>query len=458
MKKIPWQLGLSVAAGVPMLVLVSLGPVAGLVGPVSFVVWALSALIGLLMALVFAELVGLFPEQTGGIAVLSALALRRHGRGFGVLSQWSYWLGWSPALAINSLILGTYVGKLLLPAAPAVTAYALAAVVLCAVTAINHFGIRTSAWMQAVLALCALGPTILLSIEPWFRHRVDAANLMPFAPPGGWFSWAGVTAVAGALFVAGWSAYGSEIALTYNTEYERRSRDAVRTMLSTGVFSILIYTLVPLALIATIGAVRVQDDPSIALIPFARAVTDQAGPVVIALLLVALLLGLNMVMIGSSRTLWQMARNGYTWRFLGVRNRHGVPSNGLRFDLAFNLGLLAVMMLVNMGQVAAAPISLLAAANVGYFVSIVLALVAVWSMRRDEPERARLYRAPRGFVGLGLGLAALNVVLLVSAGVAWGWLNIGLGVVVLAVGIGLFWLTTRRTAEVQPEPVPVSAD
>ena len=33
-------------------------------------------------------------------------------------------------------------------------------------------------------------------------------------------------AVAGALFVAGWSAYGAELALSYGTEYRNGARDA----------------------------------------------------------------------------------------------------------------------------------------------------------------------------------------------------------------------------------------
>ena len=45
-----WQLGMAVASGVPMLILLSLGPVAALAGPPSVVVWALAALIGLAMA------------------------------------------------------------------------------------------------------------------------------------------------------------------------------------------------------------------------------------------------------------------------------------------------------------------------------------------------------------------------------------------------------------------------
>src|SRR5687768_9381988 len=75
-----WPLGLAVASGVPVLIVLSLGPVAALAGPPSVVVWAVAALIGMAMAVPFAELVCLFPDQTGGIAVMSAHVLRSHSR------------------------------------------------------------------------------------------------------------------------------------------------------------------------------------------------------------------------------------------------------------------------------------------------------------------------------------------------------------------------------------------
>jgi hypothetical protein len=103
---------------------------------------------------------------------------------------------------------------------------------------------------------------------------------------------------------------------------------------------------------------------------------------------------------------------------------------------------LAVSLLINHNS-ADVPISLLASANVGYFLSIILALVATWVMRRTRPELVRPFRSPAGFVGLGLLIAGFNAVLLAGAGAAWGWRNIALGVGILAIS-GI--LLTPRTA------------
>jgi amino acid transporter len=161
----------------------------------------------------------------------------------------------------------------------------------------------------------------------------------------------------------------------------------------------------------------------------------------------ALFLTLNTIAIGSSRTLSQMARNGEAWPVLGRLNRHGAPGNALLFDLVFNATVLAVSFLLNENR-AEVPITLLASANVGYFVCLILALVATWMMRRTAPHLERPFRAPRGAIGLGLLIAVFNMVLLAGAGAAWGWHNIALGVAVLMVNVVLFTPHSGRQAEI----------
>jgi amino acid transporter len=190
------------------------------------------------------------------------------------------------------------------------------------------------------------------------------------------------------------------------------------------------------------GVPAVEGDPAVALATLAPAGPGWTGPVVVGLLVPALLLCLNTVTIGSSRTLYQMARNGSAWRFLGQLNRHGVPGNALRFDLAVNVGLLLVVVLLTRGRPAAIPIALLAAANVGYFVAVSLALLAAWTRFRAVPRGHGAHRRVRPAVmRAGAALAVLNLALLAAAGFAWGWLPVGTGVVILT---GVVALSTRH--------------
>lgn len=452
--KIRLPLALSIASGVPILVLVSVGPVAALAGPASIVVWSGAAVIGLLMAFAFAELSGSMPGVSGGIAALSAEVLGRRSRPLALLSLWSYWFGWSPTLAISSALAAGYLKTALIPQSPAWVGWLLAGVVLSLSAAINLHGIRLAGWMQLVLGVCALVTIAVLAVLPWATGLVHWQNFQPFAPPGGWRSATGLTALAGGLFIAGWSAYGCELALTYSGEYRGGARDAIRCLLTTGAVSVVAYTAVPIALIGVLGTAGAQADPSVALIPFAQRVTGHASALVFALLLVSLLLGVNMVMIGSSRLLRRMGENGYGWEGLARLNRHGAPRNATLFDVGANVVLLAVILVLTRGQITNAPIYLLAAASVGYFISIVLAQVAAVLQRRALPPDPRVrFRAPAGLISIGVVLAALNVVLLVTAGFAWGWANILLGLGCLAVAVGILGRTFRSRRR-----VPATAD
>jgi amino acid transporter len=439
------RLGLAIAAGVPVLVLVSMGPVAGLAGTPSVLVWAASAVIGFFMALAFAELAWSLPAQTGGVGVLAAQVLASRSRALAVVTQWSYWFGWSPALAINGILAGNYLQVILLPRAPSWTAVGFATAILAGSVTINHFGMRHGARFQALLAACVLAAVAALTAGALLRGQFDGGRLLPFAPPGGWASSHGLMAIAGGLFIAGWSAYGAELALSYGTEYSGGARDAVKALVAIAVASVAAYSVVPFLLIGVLGTARIQDDPAVALTPLAQHAAGSAAAVVVALLIVALLLGLNMVTIGSSRTLYQMARNGDAWAFLGRRNRHGVPSNALRFDMAVNVLLLLVILVLNRGRSSGAPIALLAAANVGYFLSISLALVAAWLNHRDPRSRHRPLRIRDGLMHLTLVLAAFNLGLLACAGFGWGWSDLALGVVVLGGVIVVFTHGRRHT-------------
>jgi amino acid transporter len=439
-----WPLGLAVASGVPVLILLSLGPVAALAGPPSVVVWAVAALIGMVMAVPFAELVCLFPDQTGGIAVMSAHALRSHSRLLAVVVQWSYWLGWSLGMGINSILIGDYLRRLLLPGSSRWAAWLIAVTILAVSVFVNHYGIRPGAWFQISLLACTVTVVGFLLALPLLTGAAEFTRLIPFRPPEGWASLSTPIALAGAFFIAGWSAYGAEIALAYRAEYRGDARDVLRSLMTVAGVTVAVYSVVPALALVAVGLDRVEGGPVLLF----ESLSDPEGPgrslLVPVALVGALFLTLNTIATGSSRALWQMARNGEAWSVLGRLNRHGVPGNALIFDLVANATVLAVSLLINhrSGDV---PISLLASANVGYFLSVILALVAVWMMRRTAPERARPFRSPAGFVGLGLVIAGFNAVLLAGAGAAWGWHNIALGAGILVVS-GM--LLTPRTVGV----------
>lgn len=440
------RLGLAITSGVPVLVLVSMGPVAGLAGTASVLLWAVSAVIGFFMAIAFVGLAAAQPHVTGGIGALAGSALASRSRLLAVSAQWCYWFGWSPALAINAVLVGSYIHDAIFPGSSPWIVVLLAVVVLGGSVTVNHFGVRQGAWLHVPLIACVAVPAVALVGAALAEGKFHPARLAPFEPPGGWLSGHGLIAITGGLFLAGWSAYGSELALSYGTEYRRGAKDAVKTLVTMAAVSVVVYAMVPLLLVGVLGVRRIQADPAVALRPLAAQIAGGMASLVVGVLVLALLLGVNMVMIGSSRTLYQLARNGNAWRFLGNVNKHGAPGNALRFDLAVNIILLLTVFAINGGRTSNVPLALLAASSVGYIMSICLALIAAWLTHRGPAGASRFLRVRPIFMHIALALAGVNLILLLAAGFAWGWPNVLLGAAVLTAVIAMFARGTRRAS------------
>jgi amino acid permease len=262
------------------------------------------------------------------------------------------------------------------------------------------------------------------------------------APPGGWLSSAGVLGMGGALFIAGWSAYGAELALAYARRFRAGVRDAVRVLLAVALISLVAFAFVPFLLLAVVGPAGLRAEPADAFLMLSERSTAVGSTVVLGVLVLALVIGLNMIAVTSSWTLHQMSLRGDAWPFLGRLNRHGMPANALRFDVAVNLALIVLLTVLAGGNPAAVPIALLASANVGYFVSMSLALTAAWLNHR-RPVRRGLLRLRPWLARTAPVVAGFNLVLLAGAGWAWGWMNmvIGAGLLAAVVGLGMW---TRR--------------
>jgi len=100
----------------------------------------------------------------------------------------------------------------------------------------------------------------------------------------------------------------------------------------------------------------------------------------------------------------QLAEDGLLPEFLAKRSRTDAPWVATLITAGMAIAFLLI------GD----PLWLIAAANFTYLIGIAMPNVAVWLLRRNEPEMARPYRAPRGTIVLGLSAAgawALTTVL-----------------------------------------------
>ena len=110
-----------------------------------------------------------------------------------------------------------------------------------------------------------------------------------------------------------------------------------------------------------------------------------------------LLLSMNTATMDGSRALYALSREGMTVKQLGVLNSHHVPARAMTLDMLLNIFLLFAFPSI---------FFVLAAGNLGYMLSHVLALSGFLLLRRDRPELATSAQARPGLGGAGAAVFA----------------------------------------------------
>jgi len=485
-RKISWTGAFWIASGVPALVLFSVGAIGATVGAPAWAVWILSITFGFIQAFSYAEIAGLFPHKSGGASVYGAVAWVRYSKLLAPFSVWCNWLAWSPVLSIGSGLAAGYVLTLLFAPDAAINTwqitlvdlgwlkaglalrinatFVIGAALLLVAFVIQHRGIGQTARVQVILGVAALLPLILIGLVPLITGDVAAAHLGPFAPlakdeagrviAGSW-DMAGVTLMAGGLFIAAWSTYGFETAVCYTREFKNPATDTFKAILYSGLLCIFVFTIVPISFQGVLGLGQlvtpaVLDAQGNVVTPavydgilsadiysgmgVASAMADMVKggaivhTVIVVMLILALMLAIITSMAGSSRTLYQASVDGWLPKYLSHVNENGAPTRAMWTDLTFNLILLMMSDYV----------FVLAISNVCYILFNFLNLNAAWIHRIDRPGWERPYKAPTWLIGLGTLLAYVNLVLLGMGADIWGAGTLVTGVVCAALILPVF--------------------
>jgi amino acid transporter len=114
-----------------------------------------------------------------------------------------------------------------------------------------------------------------------------------------------------------------------------------------------------------------------------KITNDTIGGFLVVCLCGGLLLSMNTATMDGSRALYALAREKLTVKQLGERNSHHVPARAMTLDLCMNLFLLMAFPSI---------FFVLAAGNLGYMLSHVLALSGFLLLRRDRPSWPRPLR------------------------------------------------------------------
>lgn len=405
--------------GGALLVTVSLGPMADELGSFSVVVWFVTALIGLLQCSLIAWFARRFPHLAGGTPSYVHGSLGRRRPLLGVLASWSYWFAWTPGIVVNLTIAGEYLAATVLPGVPPLS---LALGLALALYAVNAFGIRLSEHLVSLVGLVATVPLLFILAGIVLRpETLQLDRLTPIFPTGAELS-AGAVAllILKWAFVAAWSSYGGELASTAASEVANRSV-ASRCIQGAGIACLFSFTVIPLVMALLVGPEGMARDAQLVFLAPAEAVFGPAGRTVVAVMLAAgLALGAHAFIVGSSRTVYQLASWGYLPSGFSAVNRFGAPTGSLVLDAA-----VVVVVLVVLG---AHVLLIVAAANVGYLLVFVLLPYAFIRLNRagsGDPSG-------RSLVVLAHVLLVVNVALLVVGAPQWGWRPMLLAVAVLS--------------------------
>lgn len=341
------------------------------------------------------ELVMMSPGRVGGIAAACSEAFRPYGRILSPLVATCYWWGWVPTCGLTAILSATAIHQWYLPGVPVTL---LACGLVLAFTALNLLGIRWVTRLAVPIATCSALLALVSTLAPVWSGALDwhrAASFHLVSPFAGWFG--DLTSLMAGLYLVGFAAPAFEAAACHVGETRDPERNVPRAMKASAALAAIYFVALPLVWLGTLGAGPLGGDLGQELGPtFAPVFGALAKSAALWFMMFNMFHGTIQPLAGASRTLSQIADDGYAPRFLSVRNGRDVPLNA---TLA-TAGVSIVFLLIG------DPIWLVAAANFTYLIGIAAPSVAVWLLRRNAPEAARPYRAPSGTIGLGVAAAA----------------------------------------------------
>jgi len=340
------------------------------------------------------ELILMWPDRVGGIAATCAEAFKPYSRVLANLAGTCYWWGWVPTCGLTALLSASALHQWYLPGIPV---KALASGLVVAFTLVNLAGLRRVTTLAMIIAAGSASLAFLSAILPVLSGNVDwhrAASFHLDVPFGGNFG--KLTSAMGGLYLIGFAAPAFEAAACHVGETVDPGRNVPRAMYASAVMATLYFLVLPVVWLGVLGPKGMVGDLALTLGPtFAPLFGAFAKAAAVWFMVLNMFHGTLTPITGVARTLSQLSEDGLLPRSLAKRTPTDVPWVASALTAA-----MAIVFLIG-----GVPVWVIAAANFTYLIGISLPSVAVWLLRRNDPDRVRLYRAPRGTIVLGLVVA-----------------------------------------------------
>lgn len=365
------------------------------------------------------ELIMMWPNRVGGIAATCAEAFRPYSPVLANLTGFCYWWGWVPTCGLTAILSASALHDLYLPWVPVPL---LASAIVVTFTIVNLCGVKWVARLAIPFAFASATLALLSAVVPVLAGNVDWHQATTFhltTPFKGVFGQ--VTSAMAGLYLIGFAAPAFEAAACHVGETVDVERNVPRAMLASATVATLYFLVLPVVWLGALGDGPLQGNLSSVLGPtFAPLLAGGAKAAAVWFMVFNMFHGTLQPLAGAARTLMQLAEDGLLPRILAGRSRTDAPLVATLLTAGMSIAFLLT------GD----PTWVIAAANLTYLIGICLPSIAVWLLRRDEPNRRRPYRAPRGTIALGLIAAAAW-----GASTILGFEQFGLPTVLAGIGL-----------------------
>ena len=415
--------GIVIGAGIfktPALVAGNVGDTATLV-----LAWILGGLISLIGALCYAELASTYPDAGGDYHFLT--------RAFG--PRLSFLFAWgrltviqTGSIALLAFVLGDYASAVLPLGAYSTPLYA--AVVVAALTLLQVAGAPKAAFAQNVLTSIEILGVLLVAFVGLFSPGAGPAASATASSPAGF----GLVMVFVLLTYGGWNE-----ASYVSAEVHEPGRNMVRALVLSILIVTALYVAVNIALVRGLGLAGLAASKAPAADLLERLTGRGTAVLVSVMVIVSTLTSINATVFTGARSAYAVGRDFTPFRVLGRWHAgRQAPVNALVAQAIIALLLVAVGALTRRGFETmveyTAPV---------FWTFILLAGIALFVLRRREPDRPRPFRVP--FYPVTPLVFCATCAYLLYSSLAYTGFGALLGVAVVATGAIVLLVSSRRS-------------
>ena len=373
------------------------------------------------------ELILMWPNRVGGIAATCGEAFRPYAPVLGALTGISYWWGWVPTCGLTALLSASAINQWFLPQVPAPL---IASTLVALFAGANLLGVKWTARLAMAFTSISASLAFLSALIPIAAGHVDwhlASTFHLNLPFRGHFGM--ITSAMAGLYLVGFAAPAFEAAACHVGETIDPAKNVPRAMFASAGMATLYFVILPVVWLGVLGPKDLAGDLAITLGPtFAPLFGAFGKSAAIWFMMFNMFHGTLAPLTGVARTLSQLSEDGLLPESFARRTSSDCPWVAIVITAVCAIAFLLI------GD----PIWLIAAANFTYLLGIGLPSVAVWLLRRDQPDRVRPYRAPRGTITLGLVAAIVWMISTILGFQQFGLPTVILGLVLAYSGAGLY--------------------